>query len=34
MLKIADRMDTMNKTGSNLLIDSMDEIHLHISVLK
>ena len=32
ILKIAKRMDTMNKNGSNLLVESTDEINIHISV--
>ena len=33
MLKIAERMENMNKHGSNLLIKYFQEIHLHITVL-
>lgn len=33
MLKIAQRMDDFNKNGSNLIIKSIDEIHLHLSCL-
>ena len=31
MLKIAQRMDNFNANGSMLLIDRIDEIHLHLS---
>ena len=32
MLKIAERMENMNRHGSNLLIKNIQEIHLHITV--
>ena len=31
MLKIAERMDTMNRNGSNLKIKGIKEIHIHIT---
>ena len=31
MLKIVNRMDTFNHEGSNLVIEKIDEIHLHFS---
>ena len=33
MLKIAQRMDKFNQNGSNLIIDNIEEIHLHFSIL-
>ena len=33
MLKIAQRMDEFNRNGSNLIIDDIDEIHLHFSMM-
>ena len=33
MLKIVNRMDTFNHEGSNLVIEKIDEIHLHFSSL-
>ena len=32
MLKIVERMENMNRHGSNLLIKNIQEIHLHITV--
>ena len=32
MLKIAERMENMNQNGSNLMVENIQEIHLHISV--
>ena len=32
MLKIAERMDAFNRVGSHLIIDRIDEIHLHVNV--
>lgn len=33
MLKIAQRMEEFNHNGSNLIIEMIDEIHLHFSIL-
>ena len=33
MMKIARRMDNFNENGSNLIIDRIDEIHLHFSTI-
>ena len=33
MLKIAQRMDNFHRNGSNLIIDRIDEIHLHFSTI-
>ena len=32
MLKIGERMDSFNRNGSNLVIISIEEIHVHINV--
>ena len=32
MFKIAERMESMNQNGSNLIIKNIQEIHLHITV--
>ena len=32
MTKIAQRMDDFNRHGSNLIIDTIDEIHLHFKI--
>lgn len=33
MMKIVQRMDKFNREGSNLLIENIDEIHLHFSTI-
>ena len=33
MTKIAQRMDDFNKNGSNLIIDTIDEVHLHFTTV-
>ena len=33
MLKIAQRMDNFNQNGSNLIINNIEEIHLHLSTV-
>ena len=34
MLKICERMDDFNHHGSNFIIKNIEEIHIHINVLK
>ena len=33
MMKIAQRMDDFNRNGSNLIINNISEIHLHVACL-
>ena len=33
MLKIAERMDRFNRDGSSLIINTIEEIHLHFSTV-
>lgn len=33
LLKIAERMENMNRHGSNLMIKNIQEIHIHITVI-
>ena len=33
MMKVVQRMDKFNREGSNLIIENIDEIHLHFSLV-